>query len=281
MSSKILLKLIVGIVPLTMILACSLFTPSADQTLPTLPAAATAAQSGIPFFASPLRLTIPDGLATSASAETIDMVTDQNGAPWDVAPAHLQLTLQGYPSGGSFHVPQFFVYPTQDYATQNPSAAESIKRLQDVLSNPGAQYTNDQLPRVPFLNAGQVFAAQEKIIQFNGGSGIRVVTQYAQDVSPINNGGLFYHFEGLTSDGKYYIVAILPIQLPTLPADNNPNSPVPSGGIAFPQNNASGTDFENYYKQVTDQINAAQPDQFSPTLALLDTLIQSISISTQ
>ena len=107
------------------------------------------------------------------------------------------------------------------------------------------------------------------------------MTQYAQDVSPINNGGLFYHFEGLTSNGTYYIVAILPTQLPFLPVDNNPSSAVPTGGVPFPQNNASGSDFQNYFKQVTDQINAAQPDQFNPTLTSLDALIQSISISTQ
>ncbi len=278
MNSKILFKSIVGIISLTIILACSLFSAPATQISPTIPAAATATQSGIPFFASPIRLVIPDGLATSASAETIDVVTDQTGAPWDIAPAHLQVTFQGYPSNGSFHVPQIFVYPVQEYAAANSSAAESIQRLQDVLSNPGAQYASDQLPRVPFFNAGQVFAAQEKVIQFNGGSGVRIVTQYAQDVSPVNNGGLFYDFEGLTSGGKYYIVAILPAQLPFLPADNNPSSPVPPGGIAFPQNNAPGTDFENYFRQVTDLINAARPDQFSPSLTSLDALIQSISI---
>lgn len=272
-------KLIVAIASISIILACSLVNAPANQTSSTVPAAITEpqTQSGIPFFASPLQLTIPDGLATSASAETIDVVTDQTGAPWDIAPAHLQLTLQGYPSNGSFHVPQIFVYPAQDYAKANPGAADSIKSLQAVLSNPSVQHMNDNLPHVPFFNAGQVFAAQEKVIQFNGGSGLRIVTQYAQDVSPINNGGLFYDFEGLTSDSKYYIVAILPTHLPFLPADNNPSSTVPSGGIPFPQNNASGPDFESYFKQVTDQINAAQPDQFNPTLTSLDTLIQSIS----
>ncbi len=207
------------------------------------------------------------------------MATDQSGAPWDIAPAHLQLTLQGYPLNSSFHVPQIFVYPAAEYAAANPAAAESMKRLKVILSNPGAPYANDTLPYVPFFNAGQVFAAQEKVIQFNGGSGIRIVTQYAQDVSPINNGGLFYHFEGLTSDGKYYIVAILPISLPFLPVDNNPNSPVPSGGIPFPQNNAPGSSFENYFKQITDLINAAAPDQFNPSTNTLDELIQSIKVT--
>jgi len=259
------------------ILACSLINTPAIQTSATVPVTATGAQSGIPFFASPIKLVIPNGLAASARAETIDIVTDQTGAPWDAAPAHLQITLQSYSLESSFHVPQIFVYPAPDYATANQKAAESIKRLQAIAASPNEQYTNEALPIIPFINAGQVFAAQEKVLPFTGGSGIRIVTQYASDISPINNGGLFYHFEGLTSDGKYYIVAILPVNLSFLPADNNPASPIPSGGITFPQNNASGPDFENYFKQVTNQINSTAPDQFNPSLNTLDSLIQSIS----
>ncbi len=261
--------------------ACSSINAPAAQISSTLPVTATGAQSGIPFIASPIRLVIPNGLAISASTDLIDIVTDQTGISWDVAPAHLQITLHNYSLESSFQVPQIFVYPAPDYAAANQKAAESIKRLQVILASPNTQYTNDVLPTIPFINAGQVLAAQEKVLPFNGGSGLRIVTQYASDVSPINNGGLFYHFEGLTSDGKYYIVAILPVNLSFLPADNNPASPVPSSGIAFPQNNASGSDFENYFKQITNQINSTAPNQFSPTLNTLDALIQSISIQTQ
>jgi len=281
MSSKFLLKSITGIVSLTVILACSLLSPATTQTPPAPPTAASQSQNGTPFFASPIRLVIPDGLAGSASAETIDVSTDQTGAPWDIAPAHLQLTLHGYPSDGSFHVPQIFAYPTQDYASANPAAADSIKNLQAILAKPDTQYSNDALPHVPFFNAGQVFVSQEKIIQFKNGSGLRIVTQYAQDVSPINNGGLFYLFEGLSGDGKYYIVAILPLNLPFLPADNNPNSATPAGGISFPQNDAPGTSFESYYKSITDLINNTSSDQFKPPLSQLDALIQSINVTTQ
>lgn len=276
MNSKVIVKLIIAIVSIPIILACSLISAPTLQPSSTLPVTA-GTQSGIHFFASPINLVIPNSLAISASTDPIDVVTDQTGMSWDVAPAHLQITLHNYSLVSSSQVPQIFVYPAPDYAAANQKAAESIKRLQIILASPNTQYTNDVLPYIPFINAGQVFAAQEKVLQFNGGSGVRIVTQYASDVSPVNNGGLFYHFEGLTSDGKYYIVAIMPVTLSFLPADNNPDSPVPSGGIAFPQNNASGTDFENYFKQVTSQIDATAPDQFKPSLNILDALIQSIS----
>jgi hypothetical protein len=275
MKFKLLIRPFVVIASYTVILACSLVTSSELQASPGVP---TAPQTGIPIFASPIRLVIPTGLGTGASAENIDVITDQTGLPWEVAPAHLQLTLQGYTVQNSYHVPQFFVYPSKEYAEANQGAAENIQRLQAILSNPNTQITNDVLPRVPFFNAGQVFAAQEKVIHFNGGSGLRVVTQYAQDVSPINNSGLFYLFEGLTNNGNYYIAVILPTNLPLLVSDNNPASVVPNGGIPFPPNNASGSSFENYFKQVSELIDKSQADQFDPSLTNLDALIQSMSV---
>ena len=113
-------------------------------------------------------LVIPAGLATGATAETIDVVTEQTGAPWDVAPAHLQLTFQGYVLPASFHVPQLFVYPAEQYAFLNASAAESRRRLQAVLANPTAHYENDAVPHVPFFNAAQVFVAQQKVLRLSG-----------------------------------------------------------------------------------------------------------------
>ncbi len=271
------LRICVAGASLLAVLACNLGrVPSSPP--PVAAASPGAAEAGIPITATPIRLTIPEGLATGATAETIDVVTDQTGAPWDVAPAHLQLTLQGYELGSSFHVPQFFVYPAQQYGGMNPAASESLKRLPAVLTNSSGSITPDALPRVPFFNAGQVFAAQQKLLRFEDGSGVRFITQYGQDVSPINNGGLFYHFEALSNDGRYWIIAVLPVSLPFLPADSNPSSPVPSGGVPFPSNSASGSEYESYYKQVAARIEAAPPDQFAPPLSVLDELAQSLVV---
>ena len=278
MSLKVLFRPVGLLASLTVILGCSLMSSAGPQASSTHPAAPTGTKAGIPIFASPVRFVLPAGLGRGVIAENIDVVTDQTGASWEVAPAHLQLAIQGYAFVNSFFVPQIFEYPAPEYAAVNPTAAESMKRLQAVLSHPNAQYANDVLPYVPFYNAGQVFAAQEKVLQFNGGSGLRVVTQYAQDVSPINNSGLFYHFEGLTADGKVYLVAVLPTNLPFLAGDNNPAGAVPAGGIPFPPDNASGSSFQDYFKQVTQLIDHSSADQFNPPLSTLDALIQSISI---
>ncbi len=273
----------------TLILAClgvtvgcgAVSTPIILASQEVMTASATAgatAPGGITVLASPIKLVIPPGLATTANAEPIDVVTIQTGASWDVAPAHLQISLLGYSLRGSFHMPQVLVYPAPEFAVANSRAGESVKRLQAILTNPNGPYTADSLPDIPFFNAGQAIAAQVKLIEFNGGSGLRDVVQYASDVSPINNGGLFYLFEGLSQDGKYYIIAILPTTSPFLPSDNNPDSPVPAGGIPFPPSTASGSSFEAYYTQITQLLEHATSSQFEPALDTLDALVKSISI---
>jgi len=103
------------------------------------------------------------------------------------------------------------------------------------------------------------------------------LTQYDQYPAPINNHELFYHFEGLTSDNQYYIIAVLPVTAPMLAEDEKPESPVPAGGI--PIQTGVGTN-NTYYFLVTEKLNSQAPDTFTPSITMLDALIQSILVKT-
>src|SRR5512143_777472 len=94
-------RLLIGATSLLAVLACNLARPPQAQG-PTGATSPAAASAGIPVSATPIRFSIPDGLATGATAETIDVVTEQTGAPWDIAPPHLQLTLPGHPLPARF-----------------------------------------------------------------------------------------------------------------------------------------------------------------------------------
>ncbi len=241
------------------------------------PAATPTPAPGISISAGPIHLLLPLVLAANVSVETVDAVTDQANIPWDVGPAHLQLTFHGYPLPATFHDPVLVIYPREQYAIANPNAAESISRLVDVLANPSSASNRNALPRVPFFNAGQVLAAQPKVIAFHGGSGIRFVAHYTQDISPINNRGLFYHFEGLTDDQQYYLVGVFPINLAILSPNNNPDLPVPTGGVPFPLPSASPLSYDDYYRQIGQRIDSTPADEFRPSLDLLDELTGSIT----
>ena len=286
-----------GAVILTM--ACTLLTPTNQPktddvgtavagTMQALTAAAPPIESaptesvpaqiaGIPVSFERVSFMIPIGLAGGADVESVPAAGENDGAPWDIAPAHLEFTLTGYQLQDKFHQPKIYFYPAQGYISSNPSADESISRLIAILRDT-TPATPDNLPFVPFFNAGQIFAARITTIQFQGGSGVRFLTQYAQSFASVNNHDLFYHFQGLMDDHEYYIIAILPVTASMLAADENPDSPVPAAGVPFPGYEDPYADFNAYYIAVAEKLNAANADSFQPSLSQLDALIQSILI---
>jgi len=87
---------------------------------------------------------------------------------------------------------------------------------------------------------------------------------------------LFYHFQGLMDDGKYYIIAVLPVTSSILAEDDKPEATIPEGGVAIPAE--TGPD-QAYYDAVTNALNAMYEDSFNPSLFQLDALIQSIAVT--
>jgi hypothetical protein len=233
--------------------------------------------TGTPVEFGNVKLTIPPGVAVGVTGVEIPPAGDQESAPWDVTPGHIELTFNGYALQDRFHKPKLYIYPASDYAALLPGAADNILSLQNILANPGQLLTGDNMPYIPFFNAATVFVAQAQTVQFQNGAGVRMLTQYAQDVSQVNNNEMFYHFQGLTSDGQYYLIAILPASAPILA--ENWEATAPPEGVRFPDYTAPINDFEVYYDQVIAKLNSLPSDTFNPSLSKLDTLVSSIQIS--
>ena len=248
---------------------------SAPTNSPVAQPTNTVAPEGLQVTFASVSLVIPIGLAHGATGEQVAEVNANNGAPWEVAPAHVKLTFNGYPLPGTMWEPVLHSYPAVQFSTMDDGAAQSITSLKSVISGPTS--LPNHLPFLPLINAGQVFYAHAQILQFKNGTGISYITQFDQAPLPINNHELFYTFQGLTRDGNYYISLTLPINSPLLPADNNPNSPVPSGGVAFDQNDFSK--FTKYLSDVINLLNSASPDSFSPPLPTMYKLVNSISVT--
>src|SRR5512133_1612621 len=143
-------------------------TPESATVAPVQPTSAPSFE-GKALTIGNVSFVLPNGLATAASGVQIPAADEQSGAPWDVAPAHVEITLDGYPLQSNMFKPKIYVYPMLDYATAHQGAAESIKRLQSILSNP-ASVTAETLPTVPFFNAAQMFAAQINVLKFQNGA---------------------------------------------------------------------------------------------------------------
>ena len=228
---------------------------------------------GVPVSYENVSFVIPSGIASGANSEKMVSVETNSGAPWEIAPTHLRLTLTGYQLQGKFFEPQIYVYPADEYAQVNSVASEQIERIQKALT--GSPLLKETLPNVPFFNAGHLIAARVQLINFQDGGGVRELTQYDQYPAPINNHELFYHFEGLTSDNKYYIIAVLPVTAPMLAEDEKAESSVPAGGIPIPTSLGPN---DVYYFSVTEKLNSLTPDSLTPSITLLDALIQSILV---
>jgi hypothetical protein len=217
---------------------------------------------------------IPLGIAKDAQSEMVSASTDPNNSGWwEVAPEHLKFVLTGYQVRDKALEPQIFVYPTDEYAKLNTNAADQIQKLKAILA--GGPLTRDALPSW-MVNAGQIFTAKAQVVPFQSGRGVRFLTQYAQYPAPANNRELVYHFQGLTEDGKYYVVAVLPVTSSILAEDEKPEAAVPSGGVPLP---AAGMPDQSYFDAVTKALDAMYEDSFNPSLFQLDALIQSITVT--
>ncbi|RJP49097.1 MAG: hypothetical protein C4583_13225 [Anaerolineaceae bacterium] len=219
---------------------------------------------------------LPAEVATNALAGSVSAVNVTDGPMSVNTPEHIKFEFDGYALYGTFHEPHIIVYPAQEYAALNEGASRSIAKLQAILNGTAAPIA-ENLPFIASFNAGQLFAAQIQVIQFQSGSGVRFLTEYGQYFATANNHDLFYQFQGLTSDGKYYILAILPASHPLLAYDEKPETAPPSGGIPFP-GYENESELTNYYTNVVNLLNSAAPENFTPALTSLDALIQSLEI---
>jgi hypothetical protein len=283
MNKKILGLLII----LLATLACGAIAPATPAqpgvetvvaaTLQALTAVAPPTQppvSGTLVAINNITFTIPTGLGKGAQVETIQAVpASDDVAWWDIAPTYNKYHIQGYPMSGTFHTATVYVYPVKEYLQVNEDMAEPFDTLKTIIAG---QPLPENIPFLPAFNAAQMFHSNEQLLSFQSGQGIRFLTQYGQAPYPVNNESLFYTFQGMTDDGAYYVSAILPVTAAFLPADGNPDTPLPADGVPFDWENFLNMD--QHFALVKQKLNATDPNAFNPTLTDLDALIQSILI---
>ncbi len=257
----------------------ALATAVAESTPAALPTAtaesvATAAQSGRTASYQGISFSYPSSLATDVQVASQPAVPAEAAAPaWAAHPEFLQFNFLGYVHGKTTNDPRIEVYPAADYKAASSGAGTVIDELQ-ALAKSKSPAANQDLPFLPLQNAKQAVHASIKFVQFQNGTGIRYLVQYNQGpLPPINNGRLFYTFQGLTNDGAYYVSAVLPVSNSLLPDDDNtlPTSDfidrIPTPGF-----------YTDYLDTTAQILDAASPSAFSPDLAALDAVIASLSV---
>ncbi|HEX2995308.1 MAG TPA: hypothetical protein VHP14_10805 [Anaerolineales bacterium] len=271
------LYIIFGVVVFT--LACSLGTPIAP-TQPqrnqvetvvagTMQALTQNAPQGTRVSFEDVSLLIPTALGTGANTKKTDDIEYPPCAnpscvyPAEVMPQHIVFTINGYPLAREAWVA---VFNAAEYAGIDEHFSATISDLRSLKGGLGT---------IPDSLTSR-FAAGVHAMNFQDGYGFRYLTQMNDAPMPINNERLFYYFKGLTDDGTYFVMAILPITAPMLAEDGKPEAPIPAGGVPFP---AGGMGDEAYYTSVTEKLNALPPDSYTPSLNALDLLIESLLVT--
>ncbi|MCX6055458.1 MAG: hypothetical protein NTZ74_11210 [Chloroflexi bacterium] len=247
--------------------------PLPTEVQPTLPAFV-----GAEMNLGGIYMVVPPCLANSASGEIVPGIPyDENSGPMEYYPTHRLITFTGYPLSGKFFEAKLRVYPVAEFAAMNSMINDQVILLQFMIASQ-ATLPDQSIPLLPVFNAGQVFRAKVQFMGFQNGQGVRFLTEYSQYYAPVNNYDLFYTFQGLSADGKYWVSATFPVNAAFLP--ENPNAPAPAGGIAVPLSSSATyeSDMLAYYPLAVGALESAAGDAYTPVLNCLDQYIQSLQI---
>jgi hypothetical protein len=253
-------------------------TPSGEETLPPAPTEPPA-PLGNTITQDGITMTIPDCLVLSTSVtREAALLPEENPGPGDIWPAHRAIRFSGYPLSGTFFEPLVRIFPLESYPVVDTIPASQISELNQLLIDQPF-VVDHTIPFLPIFHAGQAFRLKIDYLSFLNGQGVRFLTEYAQYMVPMNNHDLFYTFQGMTADGRYWISAIFPINNAVLPSSAD-DTIVPPGGLAIPDWNSPtfDTDFAAYYDQLGMILNGLPDESFTPSITCLDAFVQSLQV---
>jgi hypothetical protein len=244
-------------------------------------------------FGREISLAYDTRLASGVEARSVPEVPISDQVMFaESRPAYAQFRFSGYQQGRSYQLPllpeenniaQVMIFRTADfpgYGDDLPQGFGSqLQALKDVLAtgvDPArcAQPVQGDsgLPFLPWLNAQQALCSQPQILEFPGGKGVRYLTHYSQDPSPVLDQRIFYTFQGLTEDDQFYVSAVFPVETGIFPTE-----PPPCPKCGLPDYNPF-PEWQALLQEQLTRLNAQPAEQFNPSLAVLDELIQTIEI---
>ena len=149
---------------------------------------------------------------------------------------------------------------------------DSMERLGAALKKGGRGTKVVSLTYPVAEDAALNVATPPTFIQWDGWSGLRWIGQYAQD-NGCSFGDLSYVFEGLTNDGKFFVMMRVDVS----------NDAVADRLGQECKQGSQGKDFDEFYKKEMTarferEVSSADPASFTPSLDQLDTVIRSLKL---
>ncbi len=259
------------------------WTAASNQTEYFITPQTTAATPGevIAYEFNGFGLTLPLSVADSVQGAFVNsgnpVEGTSNADPATRYPPYVEFTFEGYADAATMQgdTPFIRVYTVESFdplETQpGIQARDTIQTLSNIFNsgNSNVPMADSYQPgNIPDFSpgVGQAMLAQVAYLDFQDGRGLRFLTGYTQGAALVNNTTLVYRYQALTADGDYFIDAHFPIDAPQNPPEppENPDDPfsVPEG---YPDA------LRNFY-------NNYLPDDYTPSLNALDSLIESFDV---
>ncbi len=115
--------------------------------------------------------------------------------------------------------------------------------------------------------AAVIFEAQKMALSLQKGSGDRSLETFGQSHYGVSNESLKYVFRGYSADQQYGIYVQVPIHTTSLPD-------------VAPTMEFNSRDVFDYNQKAVESMDALTPEDFTPSLDLLDALVASIQVET-
>ncbi len=244
-------------------LAAGTTTAPADVVAPLMAAAMSPPKPLLISYRG-FQFSIDNDLAASASGEIVEaLVGDRNRL---ASPEHIRFTFDDQAPSSDFdpRQPQLLIYPAKAYVNIAPAASVQMGLLQSILTERKAPQRGS-LPLLPLSLETETLHAQVRLIDFEGGSGLRYIANYGQASD------LFYTYQGLSSDGEYYIALFYPVSTDALP-------PTPIPDVSATESAATDMVTSSPTVAAATQLDRLAGDDFLPNLAWLDALVSSLTL---
>ena len=239
---------------------------SANET----PASSAGTGEIVIFNETGISFTFPASLAARAIPGFVEEYIDQD---YISHPEYLKIVFENYIHSDAFETPVLRLFVTEEYTIISEYASSQINDLKKYISDFDSIREDRELPFLPNPMAGQQFYSNAIPINFQNGKGIRYLTQYIQDTSPVTNDGLFYTFQGLTDDGQTYVSFTMPVTHSELPADWDDF--FNTYEVTY---ETFGENYREYLNLVIDLLHESEDEMFTPSLKVLDEIVMSLQI---
>jgi hypothetical protein len=217
----------------------------------------------------------PNDLGAPSVTQQPRLTAEENGTdiPIDVGPARRVVSF----GDKSAQSPRSYIsfIPLDDksvvnYAKSYPQVYGTATELRRILQDRPTEFKpGSQLPDLSSIDEEQEMHCKVRYVDLPLFSGIAFLAQYTQEEhgDPVNNQELYFVFQGLTKDGRYYIDARFAITHPSLPKDVDGT------------NNIARDKDDQYLRKAERDLDALPDESFKPSIVSLKQLLESVSIA--